>query len=100
GLAQAVKALLDSGELGTLGRISLTQYSGSHAKADYMTRERTGGIFYEKLCHQVDIFRFFFGEPLRVMASASPIALKHYSVEDNLVSVFAFPQGRQGVITF
>ncbi|MCW8132225.1 MAG: Gfo/Idh/MocA family oxidoreductase [Planctomycetota bacterium] len=100
GLIRAVRSLLESGDLGTLTRIGLTQYSGSHAAPGYMSRERTGGIFYEKLCHQVDLFRLFFGEPERALAVAAPNALAHYGIEDNVTAVFAFPGGRQGVIAF
>lgn len=100
GMMLKVKSLIDAGELGTLGRVSLTQFSGSQTKLGYMTRERTGGIFYEKLCHQVDLFRYLLGEPERVMASAAPAALKHYGIDDNVLAVFAFPGGKQGVITF
>jgi predicted dehydrogenase len=100
GITRALQSVLDAGTLGTLSHISLVQISGAHHVAGYMSRARTGGIFYEKLCHQVDLFRFYFGEPLRVFASAAPKIIKHYEIEDNAVSVFQFKSGAQGTISF
>jgi len=100
GTTRAVKSLLDGGTLGRLSHIALVQISGSHAVHGYMSRARTGGIFYEKLCHQVDLFRYFFGEPRRVMAISAPKMLKHYEIEENVMSVMEFSLGEQGTISF
>ncbi|HYF48452.1 MAG TPA: Gfo/Idh/MocA family oxidoreductase [Planctomycetota bacterium] len=100
GSTRAFRSVLDAGALGKLSQISLIQISGSKTQPGYMSRARTGGIFYEKLCHQVDLFRYYFGEPKRVMAIAAPHALKHYEIEENVMSVTEFPNGEQGTITF
>ena len=100
GSIRAVQSLLDAGELGRLTCIGLVQISGSHTEPGYMSRARTGGIFYEKLCHQVDLFRFFFGEPRRVMAIAAPQIIQHYEIEDNVLAVFEFAAGALGTIKF
>ncbi len=65
-----------------------------------MARSRVGGIFYEKLCHQVDLFRHFLGEPQRIMAVAAPNSLTQYEIADNVHAVLAFPGGRLGTIRF
>ncbi len=100
GIMRAMQHVIASGALGRLSRISQTQFSGPHHVPGYMSRARTGGIFYEKLCHQVDLFRFFFGEPLRTIAIAAPKLIRHYEIEDNVVSVFQFKDGAQGTINF
>jgi predicted dehydrogenase len=100
GLMRAFQSLLDSNALGKLSLITHTQFSGSTTIPGYMTRARTGGIFFEKLCHQVDLFRFMFGEPLRAMAVAAPNVMKHYDVHDNVHATYQFKDGKLGTITF
>ena len=100
GVARAMHAVIDAGELGKLKHAGLIQISGTHAAEGYMTRERAGGIFYEKLCHQTDWFRYFLGEPRRVLAIASPNAIAHYGIEDNAMAIYEFEGGAQGTIKF
>lgn len=100
GLTVGMREVVDSGIIGEPRHMALVQLSGGKAKAGYMTRERTGGIFYEKLCHQLDIFRYWFGEPESVMAVSGPGTLRHYDVEDNVLSCTKFPGGATGSITF
>jgi len=96
GLTQGMRNIVKSGLVGKPLSMSLVQISGPGK----MTREVNGGIFWEKLCHEVDLFRYWFGEPDRVMAIASPNALKQYTVSDNVLSCLSFPNGRLGKITF
>ena len=86
GLSRAMKAVVDSGLIGKPVNISHVQISGPHPKG-YMTRERVGGIFWEKLCHQVDHWRYWLGEPERIMAIAGPNAIRHYGVHDNVGNI-------------
>ena len=99
GIVRGMRDVVKSGVVGKPLNMELVQISGPHPK-DYMTRERIGGIFWEKLCHQVDLFRLWFGEPERVMAIAGPNAIRHYGVPDNVLACMAFPDGRLGKITF
>ena len=100
GVTRALQSVIDTGVLGRLSHIGLVQISGPHHVKGYMSRARTGGIFYEKHCHQVDIFRYFFGEPTRAIAIAAPNLINHYEIEDNVMSVFQFKDGSQGTIAF
>jgi len=99
GMTRAMKDVVASGAVGEPLNVGLAQLSGPHGKGRF-TRERVGGIFYEKLCHQIDYYRFWLGEPERVMAIAGPNALQHYGVPDNVLSSLVFPGGRTGNITF
>jgi predicted dehydrogenase len=92
--------VLDAGTLGKVSHIGLTQISGPHPVKGYMSRARTGGIFFEKHCHLVDFFRFLLGEPLCTIAIAAPNLINHYEVHDNLLSVFEFKNDAQGTITY
>ena len=100
GTMRAFESLINAGELGKLTHAGLIQLSGVHSTEGYMTRERAGGIFYEKLCHQTDFFRHLLGEPRRVMAIAAPKSIDHYSIEDNVMCVYEFESGAQGTIKF
>ena len=100
GFLRAIRELIDAGELGRVSHVGLVQYSGPIPKPGYFSRERTGGLFYEKLCHQVDLFRHLLGEPERCMAISAPRVIAHYGVDDNATSVFAFPAGALGTIRF
>lgn len=100
GLQRALQHLLTNGTLGALTSAVQTQMSAPIADAHYMSLRRTGGLFYEKLCHHIDFFRLHFGEPQRCMAIAAPNVLTHYGVPDNVIAVFEFAGGRQGAINF
>ena len=99
GYVRAMRDVLKSGKIGDLLNANYIQISGSHG-AGRMTRERCGGLFYEKLCHQVDLFRYLLGEPDRIMAVAGPTALTHYGIPDNVQACLVFPGGRVGAISF
>ncbi len=100
GTMALIRAAIEAGELGTVSHIRLTQLPGPIPKAGYMTRERTGGLFYEKLCHQVDLFRHLLGEPRRCLAIAAPRVISHYGIDDNCTAIFAFAAGALGTIGF
>jgi predicted dehydrogenase len=88
-----------SGKIGKPVRMSLIQNSGAHPRG-VLTAQRSKGIFWEKLCHEVDIYRYWFGEPERIMAVSSTNGLKHYGVPDNVMACMTFPGGRLGTIMF
>jgi predicted dehydrogenase len=99
GCVRGMKEIIASGLIGEVRYLSTIQLSGPHS-GGYMVKERVGGIFYEKLCHQIDTYRYFLGEPERVMADACPSVLKQYTVADNVISRLQFPGGRAGNIMF
>ena len=100
GMTRGMKEIVGSGLIGEPRHMWHVQLSGLKAKPGYMTRERAGGIFYEKLCHQVDIFRYWLGEPESVMAVAPPVVHRHYGIEDHVLGCLKFPGGATGNITF
>ena len=98
GLHRAMVDVVKSGKIGKPVSMGLVQISGAHQKG-YFTKKRCVGIFWEKLCHQVDIYRYWFGEPERIMAFAGQNVIKHYGISDNVQAVIAFPGGHSGTIT-
>ncbi len=99
GTTRAMKDQVESGRVGEPQHAWLVQLSGSQPPGR-MVRGRVGGIFHEKLCHQIDTFRFWFGEPERLMAVTGPKVKDHYEIPDNVSSTVVFPDGRMGFITF
>jgi predicted dehydrogenase len=99
GSHRAMCDVVRSGKIGKPTRMSLIQNSGAHPKGHF-TLERCKGIFWEKLCHEVDIFRYWFGEPERIMAIAGPKGLNHYGIPDNAMACMRFPGEKLGTIMF
>jgi predicted dehydrogenase len=100
GYVKGMREILAGGLIGEARHMSLVQISGPKSDPTYMRRARVGGIFFEKLCHEIDLYRYFLGEPERVMAASSPSVLEHYDVPDNVISRLDFPGGRAGNIFF
>ena len=93
-----MKDILDRGLIGEAKHICLVQVSGARLRG--IVKADNGGTFYEKLCHEIDLWRYFLGEPVRVMAVSGPRVMKHYDCADNVLSCLQFPDGRVGNITF
>jgi predicted dehydrogenase len=99
GSVVGMKDIVDRGLIGAPRYMSLVQISGCFAGRG-MLRAVHGGVFYEKLCHELDLFRYFFGEPERVMAVSGPRVLEHYDCPDNVLACLRFAGGEQGNITY
>lgn len=99
GMTRAMKDIVGSGLVGKPLNLSLVQISGPHGPNLWQSK-RVGGIFWEKLCHQVDYYRFWLGEPKRIMAIAGAKALQYTDLPDSVTSCMEFPGGRMGTITF
>jgi predicted dehydrogenase len=98
GSTVGMRDVVDRGLIGTPRHMSLIQISGARLRG--IVKNKNGGVFYEKLCHEIDLWRYFFGEPERVMAVSGPRVMNHYDCPDNVMSVMKFPGGEQGNITF
>jgi predicted dehydrogenase len=99
GCIRAMNDVIKSGRIGKPVNVGLIQNSGSHHKGVF-TAERCQGLFWEKLCHQVDLYRYWLGEPERIMAVCGPTVMKHYSITDNALACMVFPGGRVGTISY
>ena len=96
GSSIGMQDIVDRGLIGTPQYMNLVQLCGARG----FTKAVNGGLFWEKLCHEIDLFRRFFGEPERVMAVSGPRVIAHTDVADNVLACLRFPDGRQGGITF
>ncbi|HUV39696.1 MAG TPA: Gfo/Idh/MocA family oxidoreductase [Planctomycetota bacterium] len=93
-----MRDIVDRGLIGKPRTMNLVQISGSRLRG--ITRVDNAGTFYEKLCHEIDLYRYFFGEPERVLAVSGPRVLDHYDCADNVLACLQFPGGEVGNITF
>ncbi len=99
--AEAMK-IIRSGEIGEVRHVHFLQTPGSKKAGSWKVRpEITGGLFCEKLCHQIDVFRMVLGaDPDEVVAISARNVMEHYAVPDNVYATFRFPGGKIAHITF
>jgi predicted dehydrogenase len=100
--ARRVRALIDSGEYGSLRRLEFSHHRGcwlEHANGLWRVRpELSGGLFFMEPIHEVDIFRYFAGEVKAVQAFAGPNTLPQYRFEDNVCAHLFFESGVFGTL--
>ncbi len=89
GSSIGMQDIVDRGLIGTPQYMNLVQLCGARG----FTKAVNGGLFWEKLCHEIDLFRRFFGEPERVMAVSGPRVIAHTDVADNVLACLRFPDG-------
>jgi len=97
-----VKKILDSGEIGQLRHINC-QYSLSPWGKDcwHYRRDAAGGIFQEKLCHYVDLPRWWTGSPVRRFFCAKAAnVMPYYEIADNVELTCQFANGVVSHLTF
>ena len=90
--------ILDSGEAGELRSIyaeyTVGPYPPSHGWR--LDPDKAGGMFCEKLCHFIDLFRFWsHGEYAEIRVDAGPNGLDYYADNstDNIVAQFVMDSG-------
>lgn len=96
---EATKAILDSGELGTIAGVSVLWTAlkpPSYFEAAWR-REPGGGPTLINLIHDVDNLRYLFGDVTRVYGETSNI-IRGYAVEDTAVITFRFHSGVLGTV--
>jgi predicted dehydrogenase len=98
-IPKRIKEIIDSGELGEVRRILFHHYQGAwDLPSDHwrMNPETSGGIFPEKLVHEVDLFRWFAGEIDAVQSFAAGNVIPQSPWPDCLQSMFWFEEGALG----
>ncbi len=91
---QAIKAQIDSGVLGdiavaTFGR--QCQQPDWAADGWHTSMERSGGVVVDMMIHDVDLVRWYFGEPDTVYARA--LGSNHHNGLDYAVATLTMPDG-------
>ncbi len=102
-LYTTVKDWIDAG---LLGQVVNTQYSyyGSefHGKGSWRNKKETGGsMFGEKLCHYVDLPRWWIGsEVTEVHSICAPNVVPYFEVHDNYHTLYRFANGAVCSLSF
>lgn len=105
-LYAGVKEIIDSGEIGELRHIncqySISPYGNSTDKERWKHNLKlSGGIFQEKLCHYIDLPRWWDGTRVeRFIATRSENVIPYYEVSDNVEVTYQFASGAVSHLTF
>jgi predicted dehydrogenase len=102
----ALKQKIDGGLIGTVRGIDFVHHRGCwEAEGNGIWRtdpERSGGLFFMEICHEVDFFRYLFGEITHVQSFKFPNTLPQYpegKMPDNVQTHFFFENGVMGSIS-
>ena len=101
-----MKEILDSGEIGRLRNIFFIYVvpgvpPGDTSHAWRLSKEQSGGLYCEKLCHYVDLPRWWTGSRIqRFFAASADGALPHYQVLDSTHLTYEFENGVVSHLTF
>jgi len=98
-----VKQWIDEGLLGQVVSTRCTYVcSEFHHKGSWRNRLETGGsMFGEKLCHYVDLPRWWIASPVtEVYAACAPNAVPYYEVRDNYETTCRYANGAVSHLSF
>lgn len=102
-LYTTVKEWIDAGLLGEVNNSHCYYISSEfHGKGSWRNQLDTGGgMFGEKLCHYVDLPRWWIGSPvIDVYSACSPNVIPYYEVRDNYHTTYRFANGAVSHLTF
>ncbi len=102
-LYQWVKERIDAGLVGRVVNTQCTyicsEFHGRNSWRNYPSSG--GGMFGEKLCHYVDLPRWWIGEPVgEVRSISAPNVVPYYEVRDNYHTTLRFASGAVSHLTF
>ena len=95
-----IKKIVDSGAIGEIKHIHFFQTPGQKGNNWKTSQKLSGGLFIEKLCHQIDTFRFFLGDVSSVEVYHGPNTVPHYEIMDNCYATFKFKNNTVAHISF
>ena len=97
-----VNEIIAAGEIGEVRHVHFLQTPGSKgADSWHVKKAIAGGLFFEKLCHQIDTFRMLLGADVeQVVAIAARNTFEHYEIPDNVYATFRFGEGKVAHISF
>lgn len=102
--AQAIKRMIDAGELGHIKRISWLITTWFRTQAYYSSggwratwSGEGGGVLINQCPHQLDMLQWFVGQPSRVTAKVGLGKYHHIEVEDEVNALLEWDNGATGV---
>jgi predicted dehydrogenase len=98
---ERLKAMIDSGEAGSVGLMSARYFCNSLHASWWRRHELSGGQLVEQVIHMVDLMRFLMGDAVTVYSRQENMFhrdIEEYTIEDVSTTVFSFQGGGLGVI--
>jgi len=97
-----INEIIASGEIGEVRHVHFLQTPGAKDVGSWhVKKDLSGGLFFEKLCHQIDTFRMLLGcDVEEVVAIAAKNTFEHYEIPDNVYATFRFPEGKVAHVSF
>ena len=97
-----IKGIVDSGEIGTLRHIKCQYVLPPGGESEWQhDPELSGGIFCEKLCHYVDLPRWWVGGRVcQYFSTKADDVVPHYEVADNIELTYQFDCGVVSHLSF
>jgi len=97
-----VKEWIDRGLLGQVVNVYGTYLASAFPKGTWKTTKAgTGGMYAEKLCHYVDLPRWWVGSSVvDVTSYSAPNIIPYYEIRDNYHTTCRFANGAVGHLTF
>lgn len=102
-----MKEILESGEIGELKNIMLVYVASPWPDAENprwrwrYDPKRSGGLYCEKLCHYVDLPRWWVGSRItRFFAESADTTLPYYGIRDNSYLTYKFENGVTSQLNF
>ncbi len=103
-IGRRVKELLEEGAVGRPVGVEFIHHRGAWlAEGNGVWRTdpvRSGGLYFMEVCHEIDLFRHWFGDITAVQSFANPNVLPQYppSMPDNVCTHLWFADGVRGTI--
>jgi predicted dehydrogenase len=102
-LGQRLPALVRDGEIGRLVGVNIEHYRGAWVEEGNgiwrSKPEKSGGLFFMEICHNLDYLRLLLGEVVEVQSFKMENVLSHYRIPDNVQTHLLFENGTVGSIT-
>jgi len=99
---QRVPEIIRSGEIGRLIGVNIEHYRGAWTEEGNgiwrSKPEKSGGLFFMEVCHNVDYLRFLLGEVVEAQSFKMQNTLTHYRIPDNVQTHLLFESGVVGSI--
>lgn len=101
-LYQKAKEVIDSGRIGTPVNYHYTYSCSPYDAGNWrVKRENSGSMYHEKLCHYIDLVRWWNGGRVsEYIVTSAPNTLPHFEIEDNVHVSCRFENGAVSQLFF
>lgn len=89
------KDIIDSGRIGTPVSYHYTYSCSPYDKTNWrVKKENSGSMYHEKLCHYIDLVRWWNGSRVsEYVVTSAPNTIPHFEIEDNVHVSYKFENG-------